>query len=347
MTDYWPHEPNVEIKMAKSISVVEYDETYFDKWDDFVLNRSANGTFLQTRAFLNYHTENIFTDDASLVFMKGNEIAAVIPAHKKHEGNDVVFMSHGGSTFGGIVIGGDCCNISFVELIVNAFNEYLSNKGYNVVVLKQTGALYSKKNCDLIDYFLYADGYKENKELGSYIAFSEYDEDTISNFSSSRRRDYRYSLKNELSFKELNDRQEIVDFYDVLCDNYKKFNKKPVHTCEELLDFKFDRLKDQVRFFGVYMNEEMIAGCMAFCFFDRVFHTQYLAVRQDKKDCFANEFMYKELIDRARQDGYSFFSLGTSVLTEGIGLNTPLALFKEGFGTRYYINRIYEKRCGI
>ena len=34
--------------------IIEYDETYKDTWDSFVLNDSINGNFLQTRNFLNY-----------------------------------------------------------------------------------------------------------------------------------------------------------------------------------------------------------------------------------------------------------------------------------------------------
>ena len=57
--------------------IVSYEKKYEVKWDDFVLNNSINGNFLQTRRFLNYHTEGTF-EDASLLFFK----------------NDISYLSH-------------------------------------------------------------------------------------------------------------------------------------------------------------------------------------------------------------------------------------------------------------
>ena len=136
---------------------------------------------------------------------------------------------------------------------------------------------------------------------------------------------------------------EIELFYDVLSDNQKKFNKTPIHSIEELLDLKNNRLKDIVQFFGVYSESELIAGSMVFCFDKNVFHTQYLACRQDQTDTHANEFLYKHLIDEAKKSGFAKLSFGTSTLEGGKVLNKSLAQFKEGFGTTAYVNRTYRK----
>lgn len=34
-----------------------YNEQDEEIWDDFVMEKSVNGTFLQTRRFLNYHSK--------------------------------------------------------------------------------------------------------------------------------------------------------------------------------------------------------------------------------------------------------------------------------------------------
>lgn len=44
-------------------------------------------------------------------------------------------------------------------------------------------------------------------------------DDIISCFKASRRRDYRYSLKNGLIFKKLEDDSQIEAFYKVLSNN--------------------------------------------------------------------------------------------------------------------------------
>ena len=57
------------------IALIKYEDNYEKAWDRFVLEESINGTFLQTRNFLNYHPTGRFEDN-SLMFMKGNNIIA-------------------------------------------------------------------------------------------------------------------------------------------------------------------------------------------------------------------------------------------------------------------------------
>jgi hypothetical protein len=181
-------------------------------------------------------------------------------------------------------------------------------------------------------------------EMGYYIDYADYNEDIISNYSSSRRRDYRYSLKSEFVFKKLETESEIGEFFDVLCDNYTKFGKLPVHKLEELLDFKFSRLKDNVMFYGVYLDEKMIAGSMVFQFENDVWHTQYLAVRQNCTKLYANEFLYTNIIRTAKELGARQLSFGISTEEHGSVLNRNLAQFKEGYGTKEDINYTFIKK---
>jgi len=325
--------------MSKTIIIEKYNEAYKKKWDKFVINDSMNGTFLQTRNFLDYHPKERFRDN-SLLFLSGSNILAVIPAHIKE---DNIFYSHMGSTYGGLVIGKKFCRIGYLDIIFEELEKYLEMNNIKEAVFKQTGNIYQNKSSDLLEYYFFLNGYTNSAEIGYYIDYKIYDDDIISNFTSSRRRDYRYSLKNNFTFKELVTDKEISLFYNVLCDNYSKFNKTPVHTLNELLDFKNNRLSDCIKFYGVYSDDELIAGGMIFLFGRKVFHTQYLAVKQDKVNMFANEFLYKNLIETAKKDGFDMLSFGTSTLDGGKVLNRPLAQFKEGFGTSEYVNRTFRK----
>ena len=329
--------------MPENWTIRAFREEDASRWDRFVLKESINGTFLQTRNFLNYHPKERFKDH-SLIILNGTNWVAVIPAHVKMEERKKLLLSHQGSTFGGLVVGKQSCKIPCMEAIMETLDAYLVAQGVDEIILKQTGSLFQQENAELIDYFLFLNGFTESKEVGFYIDFEHYHEETISNYSSSRRRDYRYSLKNGFSFQELNTQEQIGLFYKVLCDNYRKFGKAPVHTLKELLDFKTTRLTEETGFYGVFTpEEEMIAGAMVFSFGKKVLHTQYLAVMQEKKDLFANEFLYTNLIENARAKGYKILSFGTSTFEGGKVLNRPLALFKEGFGTQPFINRTYRK----
>ena len=328
--------------MAKNLEIILYDKEYEEKWDDFVINKSINGTFLQTKRFLNYHKDNYFQDN-SLLIINGTNIVAVIPAHIIYSPQKKTLCSHLGSTFGGIVLDKHCCKISYIDVIFTKLQQYLLKENFTDILLKQTGRIYQKVDSEILDYYFFLNDYSHFQEVGYYIDYNRYNNDIISNFSASTRRDYRYSLKNEFIFKELSTLDELEKFYKVLCDNYRKFAKTPIHSLKELIDFKFNRLTNEVKFFGVYYEEELIAGSMVFLFDKRVFHTQYIAVLQNKTNIFVNEFLYKNLIELAKKSGYRYLSFGTATLNNGKIFNRQLAQFKESFGTYGYINKIYYK----
>ncbi|MBQ6786593.1 MAG: GNAT family N-acetyltransferase [Lachnospiraceae bacterium] len=324
------------------LRIEKYSDDFKEKWDNFVINKSVNGTFLQSKQFLDYHGERF--QDASLVIYKGNDtVVAVVPACTILDGDKKVFSAHAGSTFGGIIIGDSFYNIEHVEAIMTSLEEYLVQENYQEVRMKCTSEIFSKGNVNLLYYFLFQRGYTSYDEISCYIDFENYKDDVISNFTSGRRRDYKYSLKQELTFRELNSREDIERFYAILCENLEKFGAKPVHSLQELVEFKEERLQDVMEFYGVFLEETMIAGSMVFKFADRVFHTQYLAADQNYLKMFPMNFLDTNLIQVAKDKGFRYFSFGTSTEEHGKVLNKHLAQFKEGFGTEYGLNRTFVK----
>lgn len=325
------------------LKIKEYRNEYKDKWDDFVINHSVNGTFLQTKQFLDYHGDRF--KDASLVIYKGNDtVVAVIPACDICDNGVRVFNAHAGSTFGGIVMSDKFYDIEHADAVMTVLEEYLVKKGYGQIRIKLTSDIFAKQNGNLLYYFLFQRGYIAYDEISCYIDFDNYNEDIIFNFTAGRRRDYRYSLKNELSFKKLETDIEIENFYNILCDNLKKFGAAPVHSLDEILEFKNERLTDIVEFYGVYKDDRMIAGSMVFLFGNKVFHTQYLAADQSCLKMFPMNFLDVNLITVAKERGFRYFSFGTSTEEHGKVLNKKLAEFKAGFGTEFGINKTYVKK---
>lgn len=322
--------------------LVVYESSYEKAWDRFIEEESINGTFLQTRNFLNYHPKEKFIDN-SLLFMKGNNIIAVIPANVIIDENGKKFVSHMGSTFGGIVLGRQYKKISELEIIFEELENYLIENKFSEIILKQTGRLYAKEESELLEYFLFLMGYSVSYEMGYFINFDKYKEDIVQNFNSSRRRGYKNSLKHELEFKELISDEEVKDFYAVLSNNMHKFHTAPVHTLDEILELKNDRIKQTIQFYGVCFEKKLLAGSAVFNFGKKIFHTQYLASNQDRLSLYINEFLYKSLIETARNNGFKYLSFGTSTLDNGKILNKSLAHFKEGFGTMEYVNSTFYK----
>lgn len=324
-----------------NLLIEKFNNKNDQEWDIFVDKNSVNGTFLQSRKFLNYHKDRF--NDHSLVIKKGTCPVAIIPACEVVEENKRILYSHKGSTFGGIIINRVFNNISHVDSILNILEQYLVEEKFDKIILKNTSKIFCNDNASLLDYFYFKYGYKNYTELSLYIDFNNYSPIIENNFSSSRRRGLKYSLKYNLQFKLLNTDYEINDFYKLLVICLKKYNTKPVHLLEELLDFKNCRFNDIVKFYGVYHEDKLISGSMVFSFNNNVFHAQYFASDSSYSSYYPMNFLNYNLIKEAYSNEFRFFSFGISTEDKGKILNSSLAQFKEGFGAVGSINRTYYK----
>jgi hypothetical protein len=321
-------------------TIVSYDDSYETQWDNFIHNDSANGTFLQTKNFLNYHPKERFIDNSVLLF-KENMLVAVVPGCSINDEGRKTFSSHAGSTFGGFVIHRKYYDaVSIIEMI-KALENKLREDGFEKVVLKITPDLFSKEKSDVLQYALTYCGYDDYSELSTYIDFETYKQDIEANCNYRQRRNIKNSLKYALQFEKLSD-ADIYQFYKILEKNLVKFNARPVHTVDELLDFKNNRLKDIVEFYGVYFEDKIVSAAMIFKF-DRVLHTQYLASDYDYSNCRPMTYLYYKLIELVSQNGYKILSWGISTEKNGAVLNESLLSFKESFGSKYSLNRGFYK----
>lgn len=325
------------------LKIEKYKDSMSEIWDKFVVQESMNGTFLQTRKFMEYHPAGRFKD-SSLIVYKGNTIVAVILACDIKEETRKTFFSHKGTTFGGIIISPQFYSASNVDFLMAELEKYWSQENYDEIVLKMTAPVFCRKNVDLVDYFLYQRGYQQYDELNYYMELERYRNGILDQFSASKRRDYRYSLKNDLFFSRLDSSEAIRSFYDVLLLNLKKLNLPCVHQYEELLDLKFNRFPDNIEFYGVYKGENMIAGSMIFLFDGNVMHTQYLASDEKYLVYYPMDFLIYHLIQTAVEKQMKLFTFGICTEDHGRHLNLGLSRFKEGFGTEFCINRTYFKK---
>ena len=222
--------------------------------------------------------------------------------------------------------------------------EFIKSKGFNSIFIKNTPRIFAKSNIELIDYFFYQKGYREYNELNYYMCLDRYKDDILSQFSSGKRRDYRYSLKNGLIFDQLNTREEIAEYYDVLQKNIRKLNIPSVHSLDDLYDLKFNRFPDEIEFYGVFKEDTLIAGSMLFLFdLGRIVHTQYLSSDEDFLNTFSMDFLIYNLLELSIHKNAELFTFG--ICTENLGryINLGLSRFKEGFGTEYTLNKSFEK----
>lgn len=324
-----------------ALYIERYEERYATDWDKFI-EESMNGTFLQTRKFIEYHPAGRFQDHSLLIF-KGNKIVGVVLACEIIEDGKKIFFAHKGTTFGGIIVSQQIYSTTNISSVMDLLEEYFKKEAFDKVFLKQTPTIFQKKNTDLLDYFLYQRGYVQYTELNYYMNLASYQNDILSQFSSSKRRDYRYSLKNGLIFKELTEIDDIKKYYEVLQLNLKKLGLSCVHQFEELIDLKFSRFNKKIRFFGVYKEEKIIAGSMIFLFDNNSFHTQYLSSDEKYLEYYPMDFLIYNLIKYAVERESDIFTFGVCTEDRGRYLNLGLSRFKEGFGTEYCLNKLFEK----
>jgi hypothetical protein len=327
--------------MEKQFTVIPFEIKYEQEWDRFISEDAINGTFLQSRNFLNYHPKDRFIDSSCLIF-KENKLAAVVPGCVIDEDGKKVFASHPGSTFGGLVIHRKYYNANNLIEIIKALENYLLVHGFRKATLKLTSDLFSKEKSYLLQYVLTYRGYSNYSELSTYIDFEDYGQEIQTNFSHGQKENLRYALKKGMNYKRLESNEEIDNFYAVLVKNLLKFNTKPIHSKDELIDFKNNRLKDIVDFFGVFYDEKMIAGTMLFKI-NQILHTQYLAADSEYSELRTMTYLYYNLINWAHNNAYKKLSWGISTEKNGTILNESLLAFKESFGSKYVLNRGFYK----
>lgn len=311
------------------------------RWDSFVLNEAHNGTFLQTRAFLNYHGDRF--KDCSLILWKAGNIIAVIPAAETEENGKKVFNSHCGSTFGGLIFAKNYNTVTELQGFMSLLEEYWKANGYQKVILKQTASIFCKDHNALLFYLLFKLGYSHYDELSFALEFPRDPSfDVVANFSGKTRNLYKKSLQSGFEFREFSSDEDLARFHEILTSSLARHDAKPVHSLEEIKNLSRDRLPGKIRFYGVYLDGKMVAGSMIFLLGD-VFHTQYLAADYEYIYLKPMDYLDANLMLVAHNEGYRAFSFGISTEDHGAILNDDLAKYKYGFGTNYYLNKTFYK----
>lgn len=320
---------------------IEYYSGNEKEWDKFILEDSMNGTFLQTRRFINYHHEGKFTD-CSVCVRKGNELMAAILACVIDSDGIKTMFAHKGTSFGGLTVSRKIYSASMIDELFTLLHYFAKSEHFGKIYLRTAPVIYQRENTDLIDYFMYKYGGISYSELNYYIRLHDFRDDLTSHFSASKRRDYRYSLKNGFTFRKLETHEEIASFYEILKKNLRKFNAPAVHSLEDLYDLKFNRFNDRIEFYGVFLDDILTAGSMIFTFGDDIIHTQYLCSDEDYLHLFSMDFLIANLIKTALERNMRIFSFGVCTEDQGRYLNFGLSRFKEGFGSVFCINKSYE-----
>lgn len=328
------------------LEIKEYDSAMKEFWDDFVLNKSINGTFLQTQNFLDYHHKSRFIDRSLIIVDSCNNIYCVIPGCIIIEDDKKIFYSHKGSSYGGLIISKKYYQARYVQEMLSLFENYIDYNGFTNIVLKTTPNIFSKETPALLEYMLTYYNFQNYCELNAYLDLQCINEDIFSSFNANKRKLVKKMIKEKLSFVELQGDNDVKNFHRLLKINLSKYGAVPIHSIEELLEFKNKRLKNFVRFFGVYKDDILLASGMVFEFPEiGVVHTQNLSTDpfKDYGKLDPITFLYYSVIKYYKCENWKRLSWGISTEECGKILNFGLIKNKENYGSTYSLSKTYFK----
>ena len=297
-----------------------------NEWNRFVA-ASKNGTFLFDRQFIDYHADR-FTD-CSLMFYRDNALYALLPANVKGD----VLTSHGGLTYGGLVMSSRC-SAKGVQEVFAAMNTYLSDMGVRRVVYKAIPWIYHQLPAEEDLYALTSICHATLiiRDISSAVIG-----DRPVRFSESRKSGLRKALRVGLTVRESED---FATFWQILNANLTaKYGVRPVHSVSEL-ELLHGHFPQGIRLYMVYDGETPLGGTLLFLT-PQVLHTQYISATAEGKAHGAIDLLFNHLINEVYTD-YRYIDFGKSTVSDSADLNEQLIFQKEGFGARAVCYDTYE-----
>ena len=309
-----------------AFEIRRYNASLADEWNRFVA-ASKNGTFLFDRRFMDYHSDR-FHDPSLLVYRDGR-LCALLPANQK----DDVLVTHGGLTYGGLVMGQQCT----AQGVLNVFgviNDYLRRQGFRRVVYKAIPWIYHRLPAE-------EDLYALTAVCNARLAIRDISSAIVSTnrlpFTESRRSGLRKARRAGMTVCESDD---IEVFWQILNDNLtSKYAVRPVHTADELRLLR-SRFPENIKLWLVCSGTTPVGGTLLFLT-PQVLHTQYISATPYGKQHGAIDLLFDHLLNHVYTD-YPYIDFGKSTVSDSADLNPQLIFQKEGFGARAVCYDTYE-----
>ena len=313
------------------METILYKPEYKEKWDTFVRN-ARNATFLFERNFMDYHKDR-FTDGSLLFTNTKGKLTGILPANLRLDEKRV--DSHGGLTYGGLLLGKDTSLLSVRDMLKAAATQYL-DMGIQTLKYKPLPYIYHKYPTQEDLYWLF----RANATLTARATSTTIDLLSALPFSTLRKRKVKKAQIAGLRVIQGGE-QNWDDFWKILSQVLlQQHHTHPVHSLSEILSLNA-HFPDRIQLYTVHGFNQCLAGCVTFDCGD-VLHVQYIASSNTGKEHGALDFLFQQLISKAQQKGKHYFDFGISTEDGGQWLNEGLLFQKEGFGGRSVCYDLYE-----
>lgn len=314
--------------MRDKYLLMNYSKGKKNEWDNFI-RTAKNPLFMFERNYMDYHSDRF--EDFSMMFYKNEKLVAVMPANIK---GDMV-CSHGGLTFGGLIVSNDIRQVG-VSRCIDEMIEYLKLNGIKTLRYKIIPHIYHKQAAEEDRYTLF--------QKGSHV--SEVTASTAINllaplkFSHGRKENIKKAKRSGIIVKECFLKEEFDDFIameSLILE--KRHGVKIVHSSDELY-MLFERFPQNIHLYGGFQNDSMIAGVVLYEY-EEVIHTQYMAANETARKNGALDLVMDRIIEEYKTKK-KWLDFGISTEDGGRYLNEGLISQKEGFGGRTLVYELWE-----
>lgn len=286
-------------------------------WNNFIAS-SSNGTFLHDRRFMDYHADRF--EDHSLVFEQEGKIIACLPANRVED----TLHSHGGLTFGGLLVSSSTSATEVVQIFDNLREDLIRNE-IRTLHYKPVPHIFHTQPSEADIYALFNAGARQSRtDLSAAIPLRR-----RLSFSSGRKYGAKKAAKAGLTTTETTD---FASYWDILAEVLEqRHDARPTHSLIEIQRLN-EAFPKRVRLFATFEKERMLAGVVIFDF-GRTVHSQYMASSREGRELGALDLVVQLLVDDRFADR-DWFSFGISTTANGRELNVGLSRQKEMFGAR-------------
>lgn len=308
-----------------ALVVRPYDADCRSAWDTFV-KVSKNGTFLFLRDYMDYHRDRF--EDASLVVLRGSEIAALFPANRR--GSEV--HSHQGLTYGGLIVSEAATTPDVLDVFDSTLG-HLRASGVRRLHYKTMPWIYHRLPAEEDRYALFRAGaVLSRRDILSVVPAGRR--------APVQRRRTRGAAKAARQGVAVGPTRGWAPFWAMLTANLQeRHGVAPAHSLAEI-ERLGSRFPENIKLFGAGIAEEVLAGAVVFAT-PMVAHVQYIASSQRGREIGALDALFLHLLEEVFADK-PFFDFGISNEHQGRVLNSGLIEQKEGFGARAVVHDFYE-----
>lgn len=307
---------------------VPYRPDDADAWNAFVAT-SRNGTFLFDRRYMDYHADRF--EDASLVFRdgEGGRILALLPANRTGDR----LVSHGGLTYGGLVLGPDGGS-TLVARLFEALLAHMVAAGLSVLRYKTVPAIYHRAPAEDDRYALY--------RLGAVLVRRDLMTAVPPAAAPAVSHGRRYVLK-KLARRDdvaVGPSDDWAAFWGVLAGRLEdRYATRPTHDLDEIR-LLAGRFPAEIGLRVGRLGGRIAAGLVLYET-PTVVHAQYMAADDEARAVGVLDAVVIAAVEEAQAKG-KWFDFGISTEADGRFLNEGLAAYKESFGGRGVVHDFYE-----